>query len=292
MAATREVHRKYGGRALVRGGTSEAVEGKSRSRHVVREFPDYAAALSGEDADKLQRMQDRGIHAVVRMKLDARTLPDAESANVVAELRGRERPDEVVLIGGHIDSWDLASGAMDDGGGVVATWEAVRVLKRLNLVPRRTIRVVAFTNEENGTRGGQAYRDKYADQLAKHVLVLESDNGVLPLKGWGFSGSDKAREAIGQIAGLLRGLGGDRISDHFDGSDVSAAARAGNVPAISPEVDMTRYFLIHHTPADTVDKIDPAEMARCVAAIASMAYVVADMPQTLDRAAPTGTRQP
>ena len=250
------------------------------------------AALSGEDADKLQRMQDRGIHAVVRMKLDARTLPDAESANVVAELRGRERPDEVVLIGGHIDSWDLASGAMDDGGGVVATWEAVRVLKRLNLVPRRTIRVVAFTNEENGTRGGQAYRDKYADQLAKHVLVLESDNGVLPLKGWGFSGSDKAREAIGQIAGLLRGLGGDRISDHFDGSDVSPAARAGNVPAISPEVDMTRYFLIHHTPADTVDKIDPAEMARCVAAIASMAYVVADMPQTLDRAAPTGTRQP
>src|SRR5439155_77759 len=123
------------------------------------------AALSGEDADKLQRMQDRGIHAVVRMKLDARTLPDAESANVVAELRGRERPDEVVLIGGHIDSWDLASGAMDDGAGCIATWEAVRVLKKLNLVPRRTVRLVLVVNEENAGRGGQGYRDRYAAQL-------------------------------------------------------------------------------------------------------------------------------
>jgi carboxypeptidase Q len=249
------------------------------------------AAISSEDADKLQRMQDRGTKPIVRLKLEAHTLADAESANVVAELRGREKPDEIVVIGGHIDSWDLASGAMDDGGGVIATWEAVRVLKTLNLIPRRTIRLVAFTNEENGARGGQAYRDAHADQLARHVLMLESDNGVLPLKGWGFSGTDKARETIGQIAGLLRSLGGDRITDHFDGTDVAPAARAGNVPAISPEVDMTRYFAIHHTPADTVDKVDPAEMARCVAAIASMAYVVADMPQPLDRSPMPGGRQ-
>jgi carboxypeptidase Q len=110
------------------------------------------AAVSGEDADKLQRMHDRGTRPVIRMILGAKTLPDAEPANGVAELRGREKPDEIVLIGGHIDSWDLASGAMDDAGGVVATWEVVRVLKRLNLVPRRTIRVIAFTNEENGAR--------------------------------------------------------------------------------------------------------------------------------------------
>jgi carboxypeptidase Q len=242
------------------------------------------AALSAEDADKLQRMQDRGTHPIVRLTLGAQTLPDVESGNVVAELRGRAKPDEIVLIGGHIDSWDLASGAMDDGGGVIATWEAVRALKRLNLVPRRTIRVVAFTNEENGARGGQGYRDQHANELAKHVLVLESDNGVLPLKGWGFSGTDKARDVIGQIAGLLKSLGGDRITDHFDGTDVAPTARAGNVPALSPEVDMTRYFVIHHTAADTMDKIDPAEMARVVAAVAGMAYIVADMPQTLDRA--------
>jgi carboxypeptidase Q len=250
------------------------------------------AAVSGEDADKLQRMQDRGTRAVIRLAMEARTLADAESANVVAELRGREKPDEIVLIGGHIDSWDLASGAMDDGGGVVATWEALRVLKKLNLIPRRTIRLVFFTNEENGTRGGQAYRDRYASDLLKHVMVLESDNGMLPLKGWGFSGTAKARSLVAQIAGLLQAVGGTEVTDHFDGADVGPAARAGGIPAISPEVDMRRYFVIHHTPADTVDKIDPAEMARCVAAIAGMAYVVADMPEPLDRAAPPGSQRP
>ncbi len=250
------------------------------------------AAVSAEDADKLQRMQDRGTHPVIRMVLGAQALPDAESANVVAELRGREKPDEIVLIGGHIDSWDLASGAMDDGGGVVATWEAVRVLKRLNLVPRRTIRVVAFTNEENGARGGQGYRDQHAAELSKHVLVLESDNGVLPLKGWGFSGADSTREVITQIAGLLGAAGGTHVTDHFDGTDVAPSARAGNIPAISPEVDMTRYFVIHHTPADTMDKIDPAAMARVVGAIASMAYVIADMPITLERSPAANTRRP
>jgi carboxypeptidase Q len=245
------------------------------------------AAISGEDADKLQRMQDRGQTIVIRMTLGAQTLPDVESANVVTELRGREKPDEVVLIGGHIDSWDLAAGAMDDGGGVVATWEAVRLLKKLNLVPRRTIRMVAFVNEENGTRGGQGYRDKYANELAKHVLALESDNGMLPLKGWGVNGTPKARAVIQQIATLLKPLGGDVITDHFDGADIQPAVRAGGIPGVSPEVDMHRYFFIHHTPADTVDKIDPGEMARCVAAIAAMSYVVADMPEPLERSQPS-----
>jgi len=249
------------------------------------------AAISGEDADKLQRLQDRGTRTVIRMRMEAHTLPDAESGNVVGELRGREKPDEIVLIGGHIDSWDLASGAMDDGGGIVATWEAVRVLKKLNMVPRRTIRVVLFTNEENGTKGGQAYRDKYLDTLSKHVLVLESDNGMLPLKGWGFNGTDKARAIVTQIASMLGPLGGTTITDHYDGSDVQAASRAGNIPWISPEVDMRPYFVIHHTPADTIDKINPTDMARCVAAIASMAYVVADMPEPLERNPPAPTNQ-
>jgi carboxypeptidase Q len=248
------------------------------------------AGISAEDADKLQRMQDRKQRVVVRMKLGAQTLPDVESANVIAELRGREKPDEVVLIAGHIDSWDLAAGAMDNGGGCVATWEALRVLKKLNLTPRRTIRVGLFVNEENGTRGGQAYREKYADQLAKHVLALESDNGVLPLKGWGFNGTDSAKAVVQRIASFLKPLGGDQITDHFDGADIQASVRAGGIPAISPEVDLHRYFFVHHTPSDTVDKIDPGEMARVVAAIASMAYVVAEMPQTLERSAPAPAR--
>ena len=249
------------------------------------------AAISAEDADKLQRLQDRGTRPVIRMRMEAHTLPDAESGNVVGELRGREKPDEIVLIGGHIDAWDLASGAMDDGGGVIATWEAVRVLKKLNLIPRRTIRVVLFTNEENGTKGGQAYRDTYRDSLSKHVLVLESDNGMLPLKGWGFNGTDRARAVVTQIAGMLSALGGTTITDHYDGSDVQPASRAGNIPWISPEVDMRPYFFIHHTPADTMDKISPTDMGRCVAAIASMAYVVADMPEPLERNKPVTTAQ-
>jgi carboxypeptidase Q len=250
------------------------------------------AAISAEDADKLQRLQDRGIHPTVRLTMEARTLVDAESGNVIGELRGREKPDEIVVIGGHIDSWDLASGAMDDGGGVMATWEAVRVLKKLNLVPRRTIRVVLFTNEENGTRGGQGYRDRYRDQLAKHIAVLEADSGMLPLDGWGFAGSPKAREVVARIAALLASLGGTAISDDFDGSDVQPSARAGNVPALSPLVDMRSYFVIHHTPADTVDKVNPSDMSRCIAAIASMAYVIADLPEPLDRSKPATSPQP
>jgi carboxypeptidase Q len=287
-------------RAAARGAVAALVRSVGpighRTPHTggMRYVPDApqipTAGIAAEDAEKLQRMQDRGETVVIRLTMNAQTLPDAESANVVAELRGREKPDEVVLIGGHLDSWDLASGAMDDGGGCVATWEAVRVLKKLGLRPRRTIRLVLFTNEENGTRGGQGYRDKYASQLASHILALESDNGVLPLKGFGFNGTDKARAVIAEIAGLLKGLGADHISDHFDGSDIQPSVRAAGIPGLSPEVDMAKYFLVHHTPADTIDKISPDDLGRLVAAVASMSYVVADMPQTLDRTKP-GTAQ-
>lgn len=240
------------------------------------------AAISAEDAVKLQRMQDRGDRIVVNMTLGAVTLPDAESGNVVGELRGRERPDEIVLVGCHLDSWDLGAGAMDDAGGCVATWEALRILRRLNMVPRRTIRLVLFTNEENGTRGGRGYRDQYAAQLGNHVLMLESDSGALPLKGWGFKGSDQARAVVTEIAGLLKTLNATQVTNRLGGADIEPSVDKG-VPGISPDVDMSRYFVIHHTPADTVDKIVPSDLARLVAAIASMTYVVADLPEALPR---------
>ena len=244
------------------------------------------ASLAAEDSEKLQRMQDRGDKVTIHLALGAQTLPDAESGNVIAELPGREHPDEIVLISGHLDSWDLASGAMDDGGGVVAMWEAMRVLKRLGLTPRRTIRLVLFTNEENGGRGGQAYRDKYKDQLAKHVLAMESDSGVLPIEGYGFTGTAKARGVIAQIVPLLASVGGTALDDKFDGADIMPMLKAGNVPALSPNIDMHRYFFIHHTPADTVDKIVPAEMAKVIAAMASAAYIAAEMPEKIDHAGP------
>jgi carboxypeptidase Q len=137
-----------------------------------------------------------------------------------------------------------------------------------------------WTNEENGLRGGTAYRDRYRDQLADHVLMLESDAGVFRPTGFGFSGSDAAREQIRGIATLLRGIQADRISPSGGGADIGPSVEAGKIPAMSLEVD-GNYFLLHHTPADTVDKIDPMDMARASGAIAVMAYVVADMDQRL-----------
>ena len=239
-----------------------------------------AAAITVEDAERLQRMQDRGTPARVRLKMEAHFLPDAESANVVAEIRGRERPDEVVVIGGHLDSWDVGTGSTDDGGGCVVTWEALRLMKKLNLRPRRTVRVVLWTNEENGSRGADAYLERYRDQLSNHVMMMESDGGVFRPTGFGFTGSEEGRAKVREIATLLRGIHADRIGASGDGADIGPSVQAGRIPAMSLEVDGD-YFLIHHTPADTIDKIDPMDMARASAAIAVMTYVIADMPERL-----------
>jgi carboxypeptidase Q len=239
-----------------------------------------AAAVTTEDADRLQRMVNRGSKVRLRLKMEAALRPDADSFNVVGEIRGRERPDEVVVLGGHFDSWDVGTGATDDGGGCVVTWEALRLMKKLHLRPRRTVRVVLWTNEENGLRGGTAYRDRYRDELSNHVLMLESDAGVFRPTGFGFGGSDAAREKIRAIATLLRGIQADRISPSGGGADIGPSVEAGKIPAMSLEVD-GNYFLLHHTPADTVDKIDPMDMARASGAIAVMAYVVAEMPERI-----------
>jgi carboxypeptidase Q len=239
-----------------------------------------AAAISVEDAERLQRMQTRGTKVRVRLKMEAQFLPDADSANVIAEIRGRERPDEVVVVGGHFDSWDVGTGSTDDGGGCVVTWEALRLMRKLNLRPRRTVRVVLFTNEENGLAGGRAYLERHRSELANHVLMLESDSGVFRPRGFGFTGSSTARATLEQIAGLLRGIQAGQIGPAGGGADIGPSVEAGQVPAMSLEVDGD-YFLIHHTAADTVDKIDPVDMAKASAAIAVMAYVVADMPDRL-----------
>src|SRR4051812_11630548 len=245
----------------------------------VRKIP--AAAISSEDADRLQRMSDRGNRVVVRLKMEAHFEADAESANVVGEIRGRERPDEIVVVSGHLDSWDVGAGATDDGGGCIVTWEALRIMKKLNLRPRRTVRVVLWTNEENGGRGGIAYRDQHRGELGKHVMMLESDGGVFRPLGFGFTGNDAARDTVKGIASLLGGIAADQISSGGGGADIGPSMQEAHIPGMSLEVDGSKYFLIHHTPADTIDKIDPVEMAKCAAAVAVMAYVVADLPQRL-----------
>ena len=242
-----------------------------------------AAAISTEDADRIERMTEGNNKVVVRLKMEAHFEADAESANVVGEIRGRELPDEVVVVSGHLDSWDVGAGATDDGGGCVVTWEALRLMKKLNLRPRRTVRVVLFTNEENGGRGGQAYRDQHRAELAKHVMMLESDGGVFRPLGVGFTGSDAARDTVKAIATLLTGIAADQVSAGGGGADIGPSVQEAHIPAMSLDVDGSKYFLIHHTPADTIDKIDPVEMAKCAAVVAVMAYVIADLPQRLAR---------
>ncbi len=243
-----------------------------------------AAAVSVEDAMMLHRMQERGEQVVVTLTMGARQLAPVRSRNVVAELVGREKPDEVVVLGGHIDSWDVGQGAMDDGGGSVAAWEAVRLMKELGLRARRTVRVVLWTNEENGVEGGRGYRDAHKADLGRHVVAMESDGGVFAPTGFAFAGSDSATGLIRQGASLLGSIGATKVEKVLDSpeADIGPLVEEG-VPGIGLRVEDSRYFWYHHTEGDTLDKLDPAEIARCVAAMAVMAYVIADLPSGLPR---------
>ena len=264
--------------------------GTTRYEEGVRRIPH--AAITIEAAELLQRMFDRGQQPVVRLHMSAQTHEDGLSRNVIGELRGAEAPEEVVVIGGHIDSWDVGQGAMDDAGGSVVAWEALRLLQDLGLRPRRTIRVVLWTNEENGLRGAQTYADsvRVEGAMERHVLAVESDGGVFAPVGFGFEGSEDAYALVQPIETLLepllvksstvydRGIirgGGQR-------ADIGVLTREG-VPGMGLHTDAERYYWYHHTPADTVDKLDPGEVQRCVAAMAILAFVVADMETTLPR---------
>ena len=240
------------------------------------------AAITPEDADMIARLIQRGQRVTVKVTMSARMMPDAQSRNVIAELRGSSSPDEVVVMGGHIDSWDVGRGAMDDAGGVVVAWEAIRILKELGLRPRRTIRVVGWTNEENGLRGGNAYRDTHRAALDKHIAAIESDGGVFKPQGFGFTGSDSAFAIVRQIGTLLEAIGAGSILRGGGGADIGPIMALG-VPGLGLNVDGTKYFWYHHTEADTVDKLDQHDVALCVATMAIMAYVLADMPEKLPR---------
>jgi carboxypeptidase Q len=246
-----------------------------------------AAAITIEGAELLQRMQNRGDRPRLRLKMEARFLADAESANVVGELKGSESPEEVVLLAGHFDSWDVGQGAHDDGGGCIIAWEAVRLLKELGLRPRRTIRVVLYTNEENGVRGAYAYRDTHRAELSKHILAIESDSGVFKPEGFGLAATapPQVRANLQEVIKLLAGIGADQLADDGGGVDIGPIMREG-VPGAGLKVKDSGYFNIHHSAADTLDKIDPRDLSLCVATMAVVAYTVADMPYPLTGSAP------
>lgn len=249
------------------------------------------AAVAIEDAEMIQRLLTRGERVRVKLEMEADSLPWAPSHNVIGELRGREHPEEVVVIGGHLDSWDVGQGAQDDGGGCVISMEALRLLKELGLRPRRTIRCVLWTNEENGTAGAKAYANAYG-KLDLHVAAIESDGGVERVLGFDVQvnqlGKDSANvattsiavERARAIAPLLAGIGAGKIEKGGGGADIEPLMRLG-VPGLAHRTTMEHYFDWHHTQADMMDKVDPVELRKNVAAMAIMAYVLAEMPGTL-----------
>jgi hypothetical protein len=251
-----------------------------------------AAAIAAEDADLIHRLLAVGEAVRVRLRLGCKTHPDVESANVVAELRGRSQPDEIVLIGAHLDSWDVGTGAIDDGAGVAITMEAMRLLKSLGLRPRRTLRAVLFMNEENGGRGGKSYAQDHRDELPRHVAAIESDSGAGTPIGLFVSAGEGGVEAVREVARPLLGLGvGDFRAATAGGADISPLKPFG-VPTIGLRQDMTRYFDWHHTVADTLDKVDPVELGRNAVAMAFTAWALAERPQPLPRVPPAETPPP
>ena len=240
------------------------------------------AALTMEDAMMLGRLHDRGEKIILKLEMEAKMAADRWSRNVIGQINGTTYPEEIIVVGGHIDSWDVGQGAHDDGGGCIAAWEAVRLIKELGLKPKRTIRCVMWTNEENGGKGNQAYRDMHMDELKNHVLAIESDGGVFAPEGFGFTGSDKAREIITDIHQLMKPIQAHTLSKGGRAADVSPLNDEG-VPVMSLKVDGSKYFWYHHTNADTFDKVDFYEFNRCVAAMAIMSFIVADLDEPLPR---------
>jgi hypothetical protein len=261
-----------------------------------------AAAISLEDAMMLDRLYAEGKPVQVHMEMEAHMEADAQSGNVMGDLVGSEHPEEMVVIGGHIDSWDVGQGAQDDGSGIMATLAAVAEIKKLGMVPKRTIRVVFWVNEENGDAGGIAYRKMIGDKLATQVAAIEMDGGAEAPVGYGYGSGGGGRRAVPggpaltapkleaaeqhslellqQIGTLLKPVGADTVTAGGGGSDIEPLMKDG-VAGLGERTTAAHYFDWHHTEADTLDKVDPQEFRKNVASLAVMTWVLADMPEKL-----------
>jgi Zn-dependent M28 family amino/carboxypeptidase len=239
-----------------------------------------AAAVSPEDAMMMARLFDDGVPVKVHLEMSAQMLPDADSGDVIGEIPGREHPEEVVVMGGHIDSWDVGQGAQDDGASIIACLQAVALMKKLGLEPRRTIRVAFWVNEENGGRGGEAYREFVGDQIKNHAAAIEMDGGAEAPRGFGAGVDAPSMTMLQQIGKLLDRVGAGEITGGGGGSDIGPLLRDG-VPGLGERTVGTHYFDWHHTEADTLDKVNPEDFRKNVAALAVMGYALADMPERL-----------
>lgn len=243
-----------------------------------------AAAVSVEDAERIDRLVTAGGTVRVRLSMEARFRAPAPSANVVADLRGSERPGEIVLLAAHLDSWDVGQGAQDDGGGCIAVMEAARVIAKLGLRPRRTIRVVLFTNEENGLAGAHSYAARHRDEAANHVAAIEADSGTARVMGFTSPRPKdddvrlkRVRTAIAEALRATPAFGPLELRDGGGGADIGPLQNLG-VPVAGLMVEMSRYFDVHHTHADTVDKVSRRDLEDCAALLAVTAWTLADEP--------------
>ena len=266
-----------------------------------------AAAISVEDALMIERLCKEG-PVTVHLQMDAHMEADVQAGNVIGEIVGSEHPEQVVVMGGHIDSWDVGQGAQDDGSGIMAAYEAVSLVHKLGLKPKRTIRLVFWVNEENGGAGGRAYRKLIGEKIGDEVAAIEMDGGAERPLGMGYGGFGGPRRGAGSATGvaaiaaargavdmsalsaeerqsfvylqdivsLLGPIGADTVSSGGGGSDIEPLVADG-VPSLSPRTTEAHYFDWHHTEADTLDKVDPVEFRKNAAMLSVVAYVLADM---------------
>ena len=291
---------------LVRSATGLAMQiphtGTLRYDEAQPKIP--AAAITVEDALMIERLVKEG-PVQVHLQMDAHMEADVQAGNVMGEIVGSEHPEQVVVLGGHIDSWDVGQGAQDDGSGIMATFEAVSLIHKLGLKPKRTIRIVFWVNEENGGAGGRAYRQMIGDKIGDQVAAFEMDGGAEKPLGIGYSAVAGAGGAGGgrrggaapagprpaaqmtpeekqseewmlQIVALLKSIGTDTLAGGGGGSDIGPITADG-VPALSPRTSAGHYFDWHHTETDTLDKVDPDDFKRNTAMLSVVAYVLADM---------------
>lgn len=236
-----------------------------------------AAAVTAEDAELLANLTQQG-PVTMHLTLTPQNLPRVESANVIGDWKGSANPEQVVIVSGHLDSWDLGTGAIDDGAGVVVAMEAIHLMQKLGLHPRRTIRFVAWMNEEHGTDGAKTYAAEHAADVSNHTAAIESDLGAGHPGGITYAGKPELSEYLKPVAETLASIGARTLERGQDaGEDISPLTEKG-VPSFTPSQDSRFYFNYHHTAADTIDKVNVRELNENAAVMAVLAFALADSP--------------
>lgn len=254
--------------------------GQTRYSKDAPEIP--AAAITDEDAEMMAQLAKQG-RVRMHLTLTPQRLPDAPSYNVIADLKGTEHPEQIVIVSGHLDSWDLGTGAIDDAAGVAVAMQTAQLLKQLKLRPKRTIRVIAWMNEENGLVGGRTYTKDYAAEINNHFAAIESDRGAGHPLGFEVKAKPEVLPLLAPVSKILQSSGAGllRLTEGTE-ADISPLAAAG-VPSFGLWQDTRTYFNYHHTAADTLDKVNPDELAENAAAMSVLAYALANLPQQLPR---------